>query len=349
MAPLTDVVELARTLAAEPRIALDAEGDGFYRYRGRLCTMQIAAAKVSIVDALAADLSPLAAVLGEDGPLKIVHDAAFDARMLAGRGIRLRNVFDTAVAARFVGESATGLASLLARHLGVELDKGPQMADWGKRPIGERDLAYLIADVAHLLPLAEVLEARARELDLREEIDEESRYVLDGALDPEPERAPWTRIKGARDLAPAELARLVALTDVREAIARERDVPPFRVAPNGILLEAAKRKWTKIRGLEPDAIERAYAIAERSGPPVVENDAPPAADRARWRGREKALTAWRASEAKARGLNEQAILPGHCVRDLARLSPGEDISHVDGLGEKRLERYGAALRALLYV
>jgi ribonuclease D len=343
-----DLSSLARELASSDRIALDAEGDSYYRYRGRLCTLQLAHERPFVIDALDADLSLLAPILGEDGPIKIVHDASFDARMLAARGVPLGRVFDTSIAARFLGETATGLASLLGRYLGITLDKNSQLSDWGRRPIAQKDLDYLIADVVHLVPLAERLEAGLREHDLLEEAEEESRYLLDRALDPEPVRAPWTRIKGARDLRPEVLARLAALTEVRERIAEARDVPPFRIAANGLLVEAAIRGWTRIRGLpEADVVEAFEIAAERGPPPIDEPDIPPAAERARVRHREKALTAWRAAEAKARDLNEQAILPGHCLRDLARLERGEHVSHVEGLGEKRIDRYGAALMALL--
>ncbi len=347
-------------LAAAPRIALDAEGDGFYRYRARLCTLQLGTGTgIALVDTLAIeDLSALAPLLGAEGPVKVVHDASFDAKMLAGRGLPLTPVFDTAVAARFLGESATGLASLLSRHLGVELEKEQQQADWGKRPLSEERLAYLVADVAHLLPLASLLEQRLGELDLLEEAEEESRYVLARALEPETERAPWTRIKGARDLPPRELSLLTALTDVREREAEARNVPPFRVAPNAALFEAARRGLTDVRamrrirglrGLAEVRLEEAIELSRR-GPPVEDvPPPPPPEERAARRAREKALIRWRQEEAARRGLNEQAILPGHCLRDLARpdLRSPDDLARVEGLGAKRIERYGAALLAIL--
>src|SRR5690606_19744788 len=135
-----DPAELPRVLdelEETPAIALDIEGDGFHRYRARLCTMQLAGAGAPVaLDTLAIrDLTPLAPLLGPHGPVKVLHDASFDARMLARRGVTLARVFDTSIAARFLGERATGLASLLARHLGVELAKDEQQGDWGARPL----------------------------------------------------------------------------------------------------------------------------------------------------------------------------------------------------------------------
>jgi ribonuclease D len=357
-APLADC---AHALASAPRVALDAEGDGFHRYRARLCVLQLATPShgVAILDTLAIEsLDALAPLLGPDGPVKVVHDASFDARMLLRRGLTLDRVFDTAVAARFLGETATGLSSLLAKHLGVRLAKEHQQADWGERPLSAERLAYLTADVAHLVPLSELLEARLRELDLLEEVLEEGRHVLAMARAPEPERAPWTRIKGARDLSSAALALLVALADVREDEAEQRDVPPFRVAPNAALLEAAQRardvhalrRVRGLRGLDDAALADALRRAAAGGPPrEPEPTPPPPEERARRRAREKALSAWRAAEAERRGVNEQAVLPGHCLRDLADAEVGEldDLSRVSGFGDKRRERYGEALLALL--
>ncbi len=347
-------------LSKAPRVALDAEGDGFYRYRARLCTLQLATgARVDIVDTLAIeDLSALALLLGPTGPVKVVHDASFDARMLARRGLPLARVFDTAVAARFLGESATGLSSLLARHLGIDLAKEQQQADWGVRPLSEERLAYLVADVAHLLPLAALLEQRLAELDLLEEAEEESRYVLAKALEPEPERAPWTRIKGARDLPPSQLALLCALAEVREREAEQRDVPPFRVAPNGALFEAARRgvhdarALRKIRGLRDldDArLTEAIELARRGPPADPQPAPPPPPERSQRRAREKALIEWRRKEAERRGVDEQAVLPGHCLRDLASpdIRTQDDLARVEGLGAKRIARYGDALIAAL--
>jgi ribonuclease D len=362
--PIEDAATLAArvdVLARAERIALDAEGDGFHRYRPRLCVLQLAApgTKVAIVDTLAIDaLDGLASLLGPHGPLKVVHDASFDARMLLRRGIVLDRVLDTAVAARFLGETATGLASLSSKYLGVALEKEHQQADWGERPLSMARLAYLEADVAHLVELSRRLEARLRELDLLDEVEEESRYVLAMAREPEPVRAPWTRIKGARDLPEAALALLAALADVREEEAERQDVPPFRIAPNAALLEAAQRardlhalrRVRGLRALDDAALEEALARAERDGPPhepVVQP--PPAEERARRRSREKALSGWRTAEAARRGVNEQAVLPGHCLRDLADVDvrTHDDLARVPGIGAKRLRLYGDALTALL--
>lgn len=355
------LASLAARVDPDLRLGVDAEGDGLYRYRSRLCMMQVCGGEhEALIDTLALDdLSALQPLLGESGPLKVLHDVSFDVKMLDQRGLSLGRVFDTAVAARFLGEPSTGLAALLEKYFGVQLDKKHQQADWGERPLDDDQRRYLVEDVRYLPELAKLFEARAAELDVLEEIDEETRYAMRRALEPETEREPWTRVKGARDLSGHALAVLVALADAREREAEREDVPPFRITGNKVLFEAARRRprtlgqLRKIRGLRrmSDAqLLDALEAAERNGPPAEDpTPPPPAEDRAQRKAREKALTEWRKQEAKARGVDVQVVLPGHCLRDVAKLDPAslESVAEVDGLGEKRLRLYGSKILEIL--
>lgn len=354
------LVACLETLGELDRVGLDVEGDGLYRYRSRLCIIQVGGAEdVAVIDALAIeDLSPLAPLLSEDGPEKVVHDVSFDRKMLASRGLPLGRVFDTAVAARFLGEPSTGLSALLAKHFDVELDKRFQQSDWGERPLDEERLAYLTNDVRHLSALADTFIESARALDILEEIDLEALYAMERALEPEKRWAPWTRVKGARDLGAHQRAVLRALADVREAEAEARDVPPFRIASNRVLYEAARRRprrvkdLRRVRGLRKLRDEQLAEIlerAERDGPPNEEpKEAPlPPEVRAERKVRAKALTTWRAAEAETRGVEVQVVLPGHCLRDLAGLTGTADLTVISGLGAKRIERYREVLLGLI--
>lgn len=343
-------------------IGLDVEGDGLYRFRSRLCLAQIAAGPTELViDTLALEeLDPLASLLGREGPEKVVHDVSFDVKMLQTRGLELANVFDTSVAARFLSEPSTGLASLLEKHLGVSLDKSLQQADWGERPLTEERIEYVVGDVRHLVELRDLFAEQLEAKDLVEEAREETAYAIARALEPEAVRTPWTRVKGWKDLSEPKLAMLRALADIREEEAERVDVPPFRVASNRVLFEAARRRikrvgdLRRVRGLRRlsdeqlgDAIER----AERDGAPSLDDGPTPPApeERAERKAREKALTEWRAKEAERREVDLQAVLPGHCLRDLAKLTPlsAEGLAEVPGLGAKRTELYGEQLLALL--
>jgi ribonuclease D len=58
-----------------------------------------------------------------------------------------------------------GLKDVVQRELGIELDKGPQKADWGGETTPEM-LEYAAKDSQVLPPLGEALEAKVQEDDL---------------------------------------------------------------------------------------------------------------------------------------------------------------------------------------
>jgi ribonuclease D len=364
------LVRLSRELFAVPVIGFDTEGDGLYRYRSRLCTVQIAHPRgVAIVDTLAiADPSPLAPLLGSEGPEKVLHDCAFDARLLARAGLRLRRVFDTAIAARFLGEVSTGLAALLQRYLGRTIGKEFQEADWGRRPLTPEEIAYLEADVMHLVPLASLLRERCAQLGILEEVRVESEWAAGvGADEDDGGVPPWVRIKGAHELRTgAQRAVLRELAALRERLAEEADVPPFRVLPNAALLHLARCMPRDRAALDRvaslarrpdlarpviDAIRRGLDAGEV--PPeelaILRPPPPPPGEREARRRRERALAAWRAQAAAERGVGAQVVLPGHCLRELAARGPRseEELRAIPGLGECRIERYGRALLDVL--
>jgi ribonuclease D len=359
----------ATRLGERGRVAIDIESNGLFAYRAKLCVVQLAAkGEVFVADPLAVPMDGLRALLASDDVAKVVHDVAFDARILAEEGIHLANVQDTSLAARMLGRTATGLASLLASELGVPLDKKMQHHDWAARPLDRRAIAYLAGDVIHLEALADKLFSEVDGRGIRAEVDEETRYRLAQAresVDAADPRPPWVRLKGA-DRAPAEdLPILRRVAELRESRARELDVPPYKVLAPDVLFAIARAKprtmedLTRIRGatqgrgraLARDVLE---AVADPGDVPdderamLVRPRLPSGLAKLR-RAREQRLTKWRKDEAKKRGVDEQVVLPGHCLQDLADVPEAtlEAVAAVPGIGAFRVERDGAALVAAL--
>src|SRR5580698_8867778 len=78
-----------RALRAD-RLALDLEASGMFAYRARICVAQLAwEDEVVLIDTLAVPVPALRQLLGPEGPVKIVHDVGFDARLLAEEGVDL--------------------------------------------------------------------------------------------------------------------------------------------------------------------------------------------------------------------------------------------------------------------
>jgi len=369
-----ELADLARDAGRAERLAVDLEASGMFTYRARICTVQLAwegAEHLAVVDALTAPVAGLRHLLGVDGPMKIVHDVAFDARLLAEAGVELDNVHDTAIAAHMLGRAATGLASLLASELGVQIGKGMQQHDWRIRPLDAGMLTYLAADVAHLEALERVLWREVTERGVEDEVLEETRYRLASAAASTrtPVDAPaYARIKGLSKLPERDRAALRALAELREQEAKRRDVPPYRVASNETLIALARARpatpadVARMRGVansSPEArafvdeVARGLAAAGETIPEgeraLFERPHVPAAEAKARRDREVRLLSWRRAEAKRRGVDEQVVLPGHCAKEAVDgdIAGVDDLSRVRGIGAFRVQRDGDAIvRAL---
>jgi ribonuclease D len=367
-----------RELAAEarhaPRLAVDLEASGMFAYRARVCTMQLArdgGRSIVVVDALAAPIAPLAPLLGDHGPTKIVHDVAFDARLLAESHIALGNVHDTSVAARMLGRAATGLASLLKSELGLCIGKTLQRHDWRVRPLDPGVLTYLAEDVAHLEALESRLWTEVVERGIEDAVLEETSYRIASAIaavNAPASPPPYVRVKGASALAERDLAALRVVAWLREREAQLRDVPPHKVAPNEALIAIARARpassaqLARVRGISTSSPAARAFVAEMASAIATAGDrlpdeervyfeaprVPAAVARAR-RKREALVIAWRRAEAKLRGVDEQVVLPGHCVKDAvdADVTDVEALSRIPGIGAFRLRRDGDAIVGVL--
>lgn len=268
------------------QVAIDTEADSFHSYHHKLCLVQLSVGGEHVLlDPLALGrdgLADLATLLGDVSVRKLLHGADYDLRVLhRDLGARVRNLRDTQIAAQLLGESATGLAALVEKELGVRLDKSLQRTDWGRRPLSAAEQAYAAADTAHLAVLHERLEARLEALGRRswwyEECEalEEVRWVP-----PEPDPLAFERVKGARALRGAARDRFAALHGWREELAAEADVPPFRIVRNEVLLALAAAPPATLEELG-DVKGMPRGLTRRAGAEVLAllGSAPPAPPR----------------------------------------------------------------------
>ncbi len=368
-----ELAKAAERLAQFPRVAFDLESNGMHAYRATACIIQLACdGDVFVIDSLATSLAPLGALLSSPSTEKIVHDVAFDARILAEAGVYLANARDTSIAARMLTRPATGLAALLESELGVHIDKKMQQHDWGQRPLTPAMVTYLAGDVLHLSALADRLFGEVRERGIADEVEEETRYRLAQAITSagtEDPRPPYVRLKGIDRVPADELAILRHLANIREQLSRELDVPPYKVLGPDVLFAIAKAKpasldeLSRIRGATGGRRARSIANDLLDAVTVgLEDGVIPEEDRV-WfekpripgpvvrarRAREQRLTKWRKEEAKRRGVDEQVVLPGHCLQGLADIDTPtlEAIARVPGIGGFRSARDGAALVEVL--
>ncbi len=328
-------------LLGETALAVDTESNSMFAYRERICLVQIAySGGVIILDPLAVgDLSALGRLLACAGTVKTLHGASYDlACFYRGYGFRVENLFDTEVAARFLGLPQTNLASSLQSCLGVSIpkDSGLQRSDWSRRPLEAEALEYAAADVRDLLRLADGFRARLEKLGRLDWVSEECRRLTQGPGQPSaPAEPAFLRVKGAYRLGPRELAVLRELWSFREAEAQRRDLPPFKVLGGDALLALAQSSHpaqafpAEIPGLSAGVWRRlgpgiAAAIERgRNGP---EFHRPPDAGRrlqhtpesgTRLRG----LKNWRDGRAAGLGINPSLLWPTRSLERMAMEPP----------------------------
>jgi ribonuclease D len=347
--------DLLARLAGEPRYGLDTEFHGERTYWPRLALIQIAwPGGVALIDPLAVDPAPLADLLAGPG-LMIAHAAEQDLSILeraCGRGPA--HLFDTQVAAGFVGLGAPSLVSLVERLLGARLGKGDRLTDWTRRPLSAEQRVYAAADVEYLLALHDAETARleaAGRLDWALDECEERRKRV--RTRPEPELA-WWRMKGSRQLRGKTRGVAQEVNAWRERTAEQLDVPPRYVLSDLALAGIVQRpprtreELLAIRGVDgrtaKDGVAEHLLAAVKAGltlePPALRLPEPEKVDRSL----SPAVTvigAWLAQRASELDL-DPAVLATRA--DLAALLQGDKSRLASGW---RADLVGEPLQRLL--
>ncbi len=127
------------------------------------------------------------------------------------------NVFDTMLAASALGESSLGLSTLLEKYFGIELaKKNTSVPTGGERPVKDDMLRYAQADSHFLIPLRDYLLPRLEAIGWLELVQEDTNAMAKNTLAMRPHCEDVWRIKGTRDLSPAEMSLLAELNHQRE-------------------------------------------------------------------------------------------------------------------------------------
>ena len=255
--------EVVEDIARSDRYAIDTEFHRERTYFPQLALIQIAwNDRLVLIDPLAVDVTALSEVL--DGPATaVLHASAQDLEVLElATGVAPRHLFDTQIAAAFIGMRTPSLASLHDHFLGMKLPKANRLTDWLRRPLEAEQLAYAASDVEHLLHIQDrLIEALDENGRLGWAAAECELVRQRGVSIRDPEHA-WLRIKEARSL--GERARTAAreIARWRELRAQERDIPVRHVLPDLGVVALAQRPPTSVedfartRGLERRSLSR---------------------------------------------------------------------------------------------
>ncbi len=257
LAPLFDALDRVT------EVSIDTEADNLFRYRTRICLLQVmAGGPIFLVDLLAPlTLDGLWSRLATKH--LVMHGSDFDLRLLHEFcDFTAHSLFDTMMAAQLLNRPRVGLASLLEQHFGLALAKEGQKANWSRRPLPQKLLDYAALDVFHLPALRDILRA---ELESRGRLawqEQRCRWQIEAALTgfPQNDEHAW-RIGRSERLGPRAQCVLWAVWHWREEIARELDQPPFKITSNELLFEIAARADA---GLPEEAI-LAVNLGKRHG------------------------------------------------------------------------------------
>ena len=332
------LAEVVDVLLQAPRVAVDLESNGFFRYHECVCLVQLSAGETAfLVDPLAIDdMGPLGVLLGDRSVEKVFHAADYDIRSLdRDWGFRVVGLFDTGIAAAFVGSSQLGLQSVVQEQTGVALAKPRklQRSDWTRRPLEPEALRYAADDVLHLQQVREALSAKLQELSRLEWVKEEFARLESVRHTPADREQAYLSIKGGRGLNGKDLAILRSLFRFREREASRRDRPPFKVMPDSALIELASEPaadLSKVKGLgrfgRPPANKGLRAVIDEGlkSAPVTRpkrartGEALSPAERKKAEARLKILKTWRKEQGLKLLLDPALLWPAVSLERLAR-------------------------------
>ena len=241
-----DVEAFAAEARSEGRLALDTEFVWERTYSPVPCLLQLATAdRLAVLDPLEdVDVGPIAQLVGDPAVQLVMHAPAGDLLLFATRyGVRATSVFDTQLAAGFVGHGISmAYDRLVERVAGVTLTHNETFSDWSRRPLTDAQIQYAADDVRYLFAVADALLAKLDEMGRRSWAEDEitRRYGPAATIEPDPQRA-YLKVARRGRLSGRQLASLRAVAAWREEEARTRDLPPGWVLKDPSVVEVARR------------------------------------------------------------------------------------------------------------
>ena len=250
IATQNELLDLVDVLMAEPRYAFDTEFHRERTYYPKLALAQFAwPGGTALVDPLAVDVTALRPLLESDTQC-VLHAAQQDLDVLTHScGAVPKRLFDTQLAAGFIGYGTPSLASLLQGELKVTVPKGDRLTDWLRRPLTDDQKSYAASDVAHLLELQDRITAqleRTGRVSWAEAACEELRVKPGSGTDPD---GAWLRLKDVRVLKPKARGVARSVAAWRERRAMSVDSPVRQILPDLAILGIAQKQPQSVEEL----------------------------------------------------------------------------------------------------
>ena len=349
-----------------PIIGVDTEADSFHHYQEKLCLVQVSdATRDYIIDPLKIeDFSSLGTLLEDRNVVKILHGGDYDVVSLKrDHGINIQNIFDTMIAAQFLGLPRFGLADLIKRFFGHTIDKKYQRHDWASRPLFPEHLDYARGDTHFLIALREVLQLKLKRAGRLAAHEEECRILEDRMWSrPQAKGAGFLRMKRIRVVREEVGLRVLrAVWEYRDGIARSRDRPAFKVLPDDVLLDLAQARPTDEEGLYK-VMRKTSSMTRRHGSALLEAvqaglaDERPIPPRPKPKRRDSGasgggakvdrllgpLKDWRNAVVKKEKLAPVVVLSNGLLKEIARAAPADldELGEVEGIRRWQVRHFG---------
>ena len=292
----TLVADLTAATAQGAPLAFDTEFLSEKRYYAKLCLVQVLAPVENgvvegAIDPFGLDLTALAKLIADANIVKLVHSGSADLLILWQLfGTQARNVFDTQIAAAFLGYGhQIGYADMVRRFTGAQISKTMQYTDWSARPLSGEQIEYAMDDVRYLPPIYRDLTSQLEKRGRLEWAQFEFERAELKATRPEDDENAYLRLNLSK-LKRKQLAVLRGLAATRQKLARDSNKPPSFIVPDLALLQLARQQPDSvadvraIRGMPGvptdiantllDAIDDALETAPETWPPAREDTRP---------------------------------------------------------------------------
>ncbi len=172
------LASVCEKLSTEEFVGFDTETTELDPYDGKIRLVQFSGKDQTVVIDLKPfevlgdlrtipELEPLRKLISSQKPVKIAHNAKFDAKWVAHHlNAELGACFDTFLASVLIAagerERRHGLADVASFFLGTEVDKAEQVSDWDAEELTRSQIEYAAKDAALMIPLREKLVERLK-------------------------------------------------------------------------------------------------------------------------------------------------------------------------------------------
>jgi len=221
-----DLSSLIERCLKEDAYAIDTEFHREKSYYPKLALIQINFGKgVALVDPTIIAVSPLKELF-QSQQVAVMHACAQDLEVFQHYcDATPQKIFDTQIAAGFLGLRTPSLSALHERFLKKKLPKGERLTDWLQRPLSKEQIEYAAADVADLLEIYTILLSELNERGRLLWAEDEFKIVTSRISESKNPSEAWIRIKETRHLGLQGRGVAQSIAEWREIEAQSLDIP----------------------------------------------------------------------------------------------------------------------------